>query len=198
MDEKTFLQLATETKECLTKGHLRDALYLLNTLTGALNNSALHEAQSTTTEDYNRLLTFMQTGSKDESRTEQHLRIMHKAIAILQDARRQYRLQQTGDIYGLTTKKSESRWTDSLANTLKELTAKTDYDSIDDMFDLIWTAPQLKDEEEKAIVNLLEFSTSEVRQYLLSALTLALLEYFDPGNLGMMQKSIQNLKKKKY
>lgn len=186
MDEKTFLQLATETKECLTKGHLRDALYLLNTLTGALNNSALHEAQSTTTEDYNRLLTFMQTGSKDESRTEQHLRIMHKAIAILQDARRQYRLQQTGDIYGLTTKKSESRWTDSLANTLNELTAKTDYDSIDDMFDLIWTAPQLKDEEEKAIVNLLEFSTSEVRQYLLSALTLALLEYFDPGKLRLL------------
>ncbi len=192
IDEKTFLQLATEAKAAITDGRLSDTLLLLRPLTNSVGNNHLSDERETIEADYERLLQFMQTGGKDDTRTEQHLRLLQKAISLLQDTRRLRRLGRLGDIYSHTWSRLTQHWEDGVDNAIATLERGLTINAEDTAFNLIWTAPQLTHEAKDIILRFLERSDNEYVPYYISALTLSLLEYFDAPKLDLLLKYCQS------
>ncbi len=184
INDRTFTQFATEAKECIVNGRLHDALSLLASLTNALGNNQLSEARETINADYTRLLQFMRQNGKDESRAYQHHRLIQKTIGLLQDVRRLHRLQRTSDIYSHTWNRYPTPWDNGVSEALTAV-AKS-HTLQDDIFNLLWTSPQLNSESKDVVANILESNPSGDTPYYISALALALLEYFDPEKLDLL------------
>lgn len=193
MDEQTFHQLATEARQCLTQGHLRDALLVLETLTLAVGNSTLTETRNMINANYDRLLQFMQTGGEDQSRSQVYTHLTHRTAGLLQNLRRAYRLQKGKDIYSTTCQHYSTPWEEGVQKAFEALPAENGYDTIDGLFDLIWTSPQFTGEAVDFISHWLEDDLQpDVPCYLLSALTLSLLEYFDPHKIRLLLNYCQS------
>ncbi|MCD7721957.1 MAG: hypothetical protein LUI09_06970, partial [Prevotellaceae bacterium] len=173
-DDKAFQQMAAEAKDCLAKGRLRDALILLSSLTIDAGDTKLSDRRTAISDDYERMLRFLRLNGKDDTRAEQHLRLMQKTIALLQDTRREFRLRHSDDIYCRTWRQCQSN------------TSTVDFTEADRTFNIIWTAPQLTDEAKDFITSQLQNQDSDDAPYYLSALTLSLLEYFDAAKLEIL------------
>ncbi len=184
INDRIFTQYATEAKECIVKGRLHDALSLLASLTNALGNNQLSEARETINADYERLLQFMRQNGKDESRAYQHRRLIQKTICLLQDVRRLHRLQRQSDIYSRTWNRYPTPWDNGVSEALAAVAKSNTVQ--DDIFNLLWTSPQLNSESKDVVANILESNPSGDTPYYISALTLALLEYFDPEKLDLL------------
>ncbi len=172
INDKAFQQMAAEAKDCLANGRLRDALTLLSSLTSEAGDTQLSDRRRAISDDYERMLRFLRLNGKDDTRAEQHLRLMQKTIALLQDTRRGFRLRHSDDIYCRTWRKCQA-------------SNETPSDA-DRTFNFIWTAPQLTDEAKDFITNELQSQGTDDAPYYLSALTLSLLEYFDAAKLEIL------------
>ncbi len=190
INERAFTQYATEAKECIVNGRLRDALHALASLTTALGNNQLSEARQTISADYTRLLQFMQDNGKDESRAYQHYRLIQRAIGLLQDARRLHRLLRPADVYSRTWHRYPTPWDNGVREAL--LAVAKGSTKHDDLFNLIWTSPQFSNESKELIAGILENNRTGNTPYYISALSLAMLEYFDPMKLELLLKFCQS------
>ncbi len=190
INERAFTQYATEAKACIVNGRLRDALHMLTSLTTALGNNQLSEARETISADYARLLHFMQENGKDESRTYQHYRLIQRTIGLLQDARRLHRLLRPADVYGRTWHRYPTTWDNGVREALLAVVKSST--KHDDLFNLIWTSPQLSNESKELIAGILENNRTGNTPYYISALSLAMLEYFDPMKLDLLLKFCQS------
>ncbi len=190
IEEKAFRQIAVQTKDSIQQGRVSDALALLRTLTTAVGDNRLSTARDTAEEDYGRLLGFMSQNVKDSSRREQHLRIVQSIIGTLQDTRRLHRLATSQDIYTTTWKQLPTPWDRGAQECFNEAMRRNKEERsnfADDCFNLVWTAPQLNVDGKRFLNGLLEGNSNGEHNVfelcLVSALTLALLEYFDPAKL---------------
>ncbi len=202
MDEKTFAQLANEAKAAIVGGRLSDALLLMKPMIKKVGDTRLSEERETVEEDYDRLLHFMRTGGKDKARTSQQLRLVHKAVSLLQETRRLNRLSRQDDIYSEMFNRLP-RDLNSLPHGWKEMD-DTDFVLPDDklewgggwkedlLFDLLWTSPQLSPTKKDMTMRLLDRSSRNGMLYYVSALALSLLEYFDAQKLDILLDCCQS------
>jgi len=186
MDERTFLQLTAETKNCLSAGRLKDGVVLLSTLTDVVGDARLRETVQTIREDYERLLDYMKTGGEDATREEQHLRLIRRAISALQDTRRCYRIRRSSDEYSHTMAKHAEEWHAEPLEVLNRLSESMEDSVTDEFFEWLWTSAQLKPDEEKRLADIVDGSPQKIQEFMLSALTLGLLEYFDARKLNIL------------
>ncbi len=186
MDDKTFMRLSVEAKEALTKGHLGDALPPLAAITGIVGNGALNEECETIRGDYDRLLRFTLTNGNDDTRPDQHLRLIRKAIGLLQNALRLHRLHRRDDIYSKTWRRYPAHWDDGAEAALDALGGLPIRKAADGVFNLIWTSPQLTADDEDMVTRLIAEAEPLAAAYYVSALGLSLLEYFDNRKLRLL------------
>ncbi len=186
INDRAFTQYATDVKECIVKGQLRNALHLLASLTNSLGNNQLSEERETISTDFHLLLRFMMENGKDESRAYQHYRLIQKTIGLLQKVRRLHRLQRPADVYSRTWHRYPTRWDNGMRDALNAVSGNDTKD--DDFFNLVWTSPQLNNESKQLLSIILGNNRKGNTPYYISALTLALLEYFDPLKLELLLK----------
>lgn len=206
---ETFRQLSESAEEEIISGHLYAALSLIDHLLNAggpppersttlpeltvltlSERIALREQANEISSDYQRMLYYMAEGMSDPSRNVLHLRLKQKAFRILQDLRRSYEKFTTQDIYAtiikeLENEKLQRERENGMFSAIGGIQADN-YEMQDKLFDLVWTAPQLRSNEEQQLRLFLITADSRLRCYMLSALTLALLQYFDAAKLRIL------------
>lgn len=206
---ETFRQLSESAEEEIVGGHLHAALSLIGHLLDAGGSPpersttlpelsiltlseriSLREQANEISSDYQRMLYYMAEGMPDPSRNALHLRLKQKAFRILQDIRRSYGKFSTQGIYStvikdLENEKPQGETDDSMFSAISSIQADN-FEMQDKLFDLIWTAPQLRSHEEQQLRLFLITADSHLRCYILSALTLALLPYFDAAKLRLL------------
>ncbi|MBO4612303.1 MAG: tetratricopeptide repeat protein [Bacteroidaceae bacterium] len=191
IDENTFSQLAGHVENELANGHLSVALSILSNILTMLpdipGRNKAQEDVETTTANYKRLLQYMAEGKEDPQRHSIHTNLTHKVFRILQDLRRTYQVSTQQTIYTSTIVLLEHGIEEvSLEHLLQNAPTTTDYDWQDQLFDTIWTSPQLTSTEEQELNLFLYSAPSIVQCYVMSALTLALLHFFDPAKFRIL------------
>ncbi|MBQ8051075.1 MAG: hypothetical protein IJ197_05810 [Bacteroidaceae bacterium] len=185
-DKETFRQLTYEVESDLVEGRLHDALKVLTeSLTPELSPALQREA-ATIRDDYDRLLHYMAEGTEDDSRPTLYARFLTKAHRILQKLKYDYRQANERDKYAMTAHLYGERWQEHLERAISTLETGMDYERLDLLFELLWVAPQLDSNVENRLQLFLIATDPNTRKYLLSALTLALLLYFDPAKMRLL------------
>lgn len=185
IDEATFSQLAEHVEEELASGHLSCALSILTNLLEMLTDipgcgKAREEVESATA-NYQRLLHYMAEGTTDPQRHSVQVSLMQKMLRLLQDIRRAYLISKRQNAYTATAVFMEQHHESSnLQDLLQNANIFEDHTLQDFLFDTIWTAPQLSSAEENELNLFLFTAPVSVQCYVMSALTMALLHYFDP------------------
>ncbi len=177
-DERAMLQMAAEAKAAIVEGHISDALSLLRVLATEVGDELLIDYAELISEDYDRLLACMSDGIDDPERAKQYERVIHLSVTVVQDIRRAHRLARRNDGYTTTAR--------SLDPTLDAETADAD-----ELFNLYWTSSQLTGAQLSVAKELIDALPPARQAYALSALTLALFEYFDPRRLVLLVRYSQ-------
>lgn len=190
IDKKTFSQLADHVTSELTGGHLDEALHTLAHLQdnlGGLPHYARYTEQiSSITADYERLLHYMAEGVNDPQRTSLRTQLMEKTASVVLDLQRTYRMVSTLDAYTQAALQCWENWNRDRLHDVLQNAQSGDFDAQDHLFTLLWTAPQFRRNEEEEIRLFLCTTEGNIRYYMLSALSLALLQYFDAGKLRLL------------
>ncbi len=174
--EEVFHSLAISVKDYLLGGQLLDALHALQSMAEIHASASFNASVADIQADYNRMLDFVRQGGNDPLRQQQYLRLTQRTIAALQELRRDHRTLHSNDLY---------------AQTLRRLNEDTESESqgplhkADDLFHQLWTSRQLSHDEMELYTRQGEASEA-VAQHIASALTMALLEYFDPNKIALL------------
>ena len=191
-DKDTFEQLASSVEDELSQAHLHAALNILSNMIGHVafhsRESALSDQLQQTTEDYNRLLHYMAQGVEDPFREALQRRLIKKTFAILQDLRRSYDLQTQSNIYVATAREYWDKWERERFTPLLQRNFEGNFEAQDHLFNIIWTSPQLTPTEENELELLFLRTGLLVRCYIVSALTLANVHYFDAAKMRLLEK----------
>ncbi len=174
--EEVFHSLAVSTKDYILNGQLFDALQALQSMAGLNANASLCTVADDIMADYNRMLDFARQGGNDPLRQQQYLRLTQRTIAALQKLRHDYRIQHSDDLYSKTYRSISD--SDSQEN-------KTPLQTNDDIFNQLWTSNQLTHEEVERY-SFLDSVPHTTTQHAMGALTIALLEYFDPEKIELL------------
>ena len=164
--DETFLTLAQSVREYILHRQLHDALYLLHAMLDMLADTAdLNQQHAGIAEEYRLLMTQVGMGHLDDQCREHQQTLAQRTLLLLQSTRRRKRLQQGTDIYSRTHA------------LLQEANNLTEEERI---FNEIWTGDQI---QEATLCGYLQADAADERrkQVVASALTLSLLEYFDPN-----------------
>ncbi len=180
--EEVFHSLAVSTKDYILNGQLLDALQALQSMAGLNANASLCTASDDIMADYNRMLDFARQGGEDPLRQQQYLRLTQRAIALLQELRRDHRTQHSDDLYTKTLRRVAEGAEGETETPLQEA---------DSIFNRLWTSKQLTHDEVEQYAWLDE-TTNTTTQHIASALTMALLEYFDPNKIALLAQYADN------
>lgn len=192
MDNQTFQQLANHVETDLINGRLHDALTLLSNILSAEKTAAgLRREALNIQADYERLLHYMAEGTEDKSRASLHRRFIQRAFRLLQNLRRSHVIANEQNLYALVARATNEEWKPLFEETIARLDKENDFELQDSLFELIWTAPQLNQYEERQLRLLLIATEPNVRCYMLSALSLALLHFFDASKLRLLMEYAQ-------
>ncbi len=173
--EEVFHSLAISVKDYLLGGQLLDALHALQSMAEIHASATFNATVADILADYNRMLDFARQGGHDPLRQQQYLRLTQRTIAALQELRRDHRTQHSDDLY---------------SQTLRHLNDDTESESnnplhkADNLFHQLWTSRQLSHEEMEHYIR--QEASEATAQHITSALTMALLEYFDPNKIVML------------
>lgn len=177
--DEAFINLVQTTREFIKQQQLGDVISMLKSMTELLPDATKQrESLADIDSDYARLLDFVKQGGKDPDRQLQQTKLIQRAIVLLQDLRRHKRLLLGTDNYS----KTYLRVVEQEANDFIEVD-QTDTD--DCMFDTVWTSGQMPTSDVRNYMSTNGWWCVD-NQYLASALTMALLEYFDPNKLAML------------
>ncbi len=177
--DEAFLNLSQTAREYIKQHQLVDALSILSSMAELLPEAGRQkQCLDDINADYIRLLDFLRQGGKDPERHTQQIKLLQRTIVLLQDLRRHKRLLHGTDYYSKTHQRVVEKENVDFSETELQ-------DTDDNMFDIVWTSGQISVSkvDEYQLTNRWWFSDN---QYLASALTMALLEYFDPNKLNML------------
>lgn len=190
LDRATFSQLTLDVKTALSHQYLFDAISILLNLLEMLGRlscqSTMIEQLITIKSNYDKLLHYMKEGTEDPLRTVLHRQLIEQTFTILQDLIREYDLYTQDNIY---TAVAHEFWKERSRNdflAMLQCDFSNDFEAQDNLFNFIWTAPQLTHQEEHLLKHLLLNQDTPVRQYVLNALSLANVHYFDPAKLRLL------------
>ena len=190
IDEDTFSQLANHIEAELEKNHLSTALNLLSQLLDMVaelpDYNKARESTETAAADYHRLLHYMAEGTKDPQRHAVQSNLVQKTFRIMQDLRRSFHIATQKNIYSSTAALTSEHEQQSLHTILQAAQLASDPALQDILFDCIWTAPQLTAAEENELRLALYAAPLNMQAYVMSALTMALLHYFDPTKFRLL------------
>lgn len=164
--DDTFLSMAQSVREYILHRQLHDALYLLQAMQEMLADADdLKQQCADIAEEYRLLLAQVGMGHIDDRCREHQQALTQRALLLLQSTCRHKRLLQGTDIYSRTHALLQEA-----SNAAEE----------ERLFNEIWTADRL---QEDRLSEYLQADAADDRrkQVVASALTLSLLEYFDPN-----------------
>ena len=183
IDRKTFRQLSSSVEEELANHHLHQAIGILQNVIGMMGAfpryALVREKLQQTSDDYDRLLHYMVEGVEDPARESLQKRLLQKVFSMLQDLRREYDQSILNNVYSQTTKEYWNNWERERFIPLLHRTYENNYEAQDNLFNVLWTAPQLTSEEEEELKKMASNASAPIQCYILSALTLANIHYFD-------------------
>lgn len=169
--DDTFLTLARSVRENILQRQLHDALYLLRSMLNFVTdaNEMLQQCADIT-EEYRLLLTQVGMNRLDDSCKEHQQTLLQRTFLLLQRARRHKRLEQGTDVYSRT------------CHTFREDSTLQDEERL---FNELWTSGQM---QEETLSEHIQWGAANERrkQVVASALTLSLLEYFDPNKFNTL------------
>lgn len=191
IDKKTLDQLTTHAEEELLQGHLSLSIDLVRNLMQSLGNLPWQTNMVTDVdyveENYQLMLHYMEQGMDDPMRKKVYQRLVQKTHRALLDIRRTYDISTSVNVY--------SEWSHKLWKPDKhEDKPKIGFKGTDEQgftrpdyaFNLVWTAPQLTPETEQEIRLMLTREDTTIIRFLLHALTLALMHYYDAAKLSIL------------
>lgn len=183
--DDTFLTLTQSAREHILHRQLHDALYLLQSMLGMLADADnLTQQHADIAEEYRLLMTQAGMGHIDDRCREHQQTLTQRTLLLLQSTRRHKRLRQGTDIYSRTYA------------LLQEANSLTEEERV---FNEIWTSDQMQEDTLSEYLQA-DAADDRRRQVVTSALTLSLLEYFDPNkfltliNLTMDKSSTVGVK----
>ena len=190
IDRNTLNQLLTDAENELLGGHLSAALDILPHVVPSVGNTALaaelNEAYGEVRENYRRLLRYMGDGMDDPLRDKVYQRLVEKTHRLTLDVHRGYDIAHTSNAYTLWAHGHENLSllvlnSPAAGNSETPITEREDL-----QFNQIWTAHQLTPDEEEGLRLTMLALHSQVVGYLLNALTLAQMHYFDVSKLRLL------------
>ena len=191
IDRKTFLQLSSSVEEELASNHLHQAVGILQNLVGMMGASPwfvlVRERLQQTSDDYSRLLHYMVEGMEDPARESLQRRLLQKVFSMSQDLRRGYDLSNLNNIFTQTAQEYWNNWERDRLIPLLHRSYEGNYEAQDHLFNVIWTAPQLTSEEEEELKSMASDASTTIQCYILSALTLANIHYFDAAKIRVVE-----------
>lgn len=189
MNRNTMDQLLRDAENELLKGHLGTALdivpHIMPSVGGTTGRVRLIEAHSEINGNYLRLLHYMGSGMDDPLRDKVYQRLVEKTHRLVLDIRRGYDITTQNNTYTQWANKYES-----LDLLVMNQTANKSENSIADRQDLqfnqIWTSHQLTADEEEGLRLMMIAQDGHLVNYMLNALTLAQMHYFDVAKLRLL------------
>lgn len=185
-DKRTFQQLTTTVEDNLIEGHLYNALSLLATLLDVVKSPGLKREVNSVQADYDRLLHYMAEGVDDPQRESLHRRFTVKVHRVLQNLRRTYHVTTGEDLFAMTSVAMKATWKEQYDQLVTKTDTPLTFDEQDQFFILIWISPQLNANEERQLRLHLLTADTKRQCYTISALTLALIQYFDAAKLRLL------------
>lgn len=186
LDKRTFQQLTTTIEDNLIEGHLYSALSLMSTLLDTVKSPGLKREINSVQADYDRLLHYMAEGVDDPQRASLHHRFIIKVHRVLQNLRRTYHVMTGDDVFALTSVAQKASWKEQYDQLVTKTAPPLTFDEQDTLFILIWVSPQLNANEERQLRLHLLTADTKRQCYIISALTLALIQYFDAAKLRLL------------
>lgn len=169
--DDTFLTLSQSVREHILRRQLHDALYLLRSMIGLLADADdLMPQCDDIMEEYRLLLAQAGLESVDDRCKKHQQVLLQRTWRLLQRTRRRKRLLQGTDIYSRTQA------------SLSETDSQRDDERL---FNELWTSDQLQKDVLSEYLQGNEASTQK-KQVIACALTLSLLEYFDPNKFDTL------------
>lgn len=195
MDKNSFNLLYTDAINALNQNHLLDALNCMRGMLSDTDSIELSNELEAIRQDYSMMLSFMQQGGTDPQRAAIYRHLTKRSYALTDKAARQYHLRHEKDFYteicnrcradGATTPDMLMDNIDLLQEKRAEGQADTGeirtlYDTLDRLFESLWTAPLLNASDTERLRMFIERQTNDIQAPLLSALMLSAQRYFDP------------------
>lgn len=185
MNTAAFLTLREDTLRALRECRLRDALLSLTGQLSYVNDWECKERLAAITEDYDRLLDYMERAADDPQRKTQHARLLRETYKLAESVHRVYRHDTLCSLVKSEAHESERaacyrelQGLSPVPNVSSVLTAETEPDLL---FDTLRTAPfWSEDEWERATAFLADGNVDMERKALaVTAVTFNLLYAFD-------------------
>ena len=188
IDRATFLQLTDAVENDLVEGHFHNALKLLGeTLESELTPTMKREVGAIQA-DYDRLLHYMAEGSEDSSRETLYKKFVNRTFELLQMLRFEYRQAhaEVQDYYAQHAHDINPNWQEYFDKAIETLRRSPHFDSLDLLFDILWVSPPLDNDSYRKINHFLDSTDTKTRSYLLSALSLGLINCFDVPKIRIL------------
>ena len=189
-DRATFQQLTDAVESDLVEGHFHNALKLLGeTLESELTPAMQHEVSSIQA-DYDRLLHYMAEGSEDSSRESLYIEFVCRTFRLLQELRHEYRQEHAqeniNDYFAFLAHEMKGKWQILFDKNIDSLKQTQNFNSLDVLFQVLWVSAPLDSDCNRKLCHFLASTDTNTRSYLLSALSLALLIYFDMPKMRIL------------
>lgn len=199
--EEEIRNRAHEIREMLLHSRLKEALELMQVQMGGVQDWSVTSRYEDMERSYRYMLQYFANGSPDEHRSEVYRQLIRRAI-LLNDDILQARLQQTSMLLYYQHLRSRLSRNDTLESLQKSLESYSELGGAEQhertltiLFDLIWTSGLWTSEfgSQMAILTESGLVLSDDAAFAVSAVTMALLERFDPAKMLFLCREAQNV-----
>ena len=198
MDSKSFELLYHDAEQALLQDHLQEALSCIQGILSDCESPEMNREAESLRQDYGMMLTFMAQGGVDPQRAVVHRSLTNRAFALLDRGARLYRLRHIKDLYADIAARHHGTEAEpyemlaARADLLREKRAETRshsltdeeesllYATYDKLFEHVWTAPLFHPSDAEELESFIERQEPAGQALLISSVTLAVLQYFDP------------------
>ena len=199
--EEDIKKRAKHIRELLLQAHLKEALELIqNQMSGVTDWSASSRFEDID-RSYRYMLQYYSQGSPDEHRSEVYRQLVRRAL-LLNDDVLQARLQPESMLLyyqHLRSRLSRTENIEGLRLALESYVELGDTDShernLGILFDLIWTNGEWNSEDSASLLELIDspLVMEDDKLIAISAVTLSLMERFDPLKCIFLCQAVENL-----
>ena len=192
---------AAQIKDLLLSSRLKEALEQIQMQMAGVSDWSVTSRYEDIDRSYHYMLQYFGQGSPDEHRTELYRQLVRRAL-LLNDDVLQARLQpQSMLLYYQHLRSSQSRTenTEGIRLVLESFVETNDIAAheriLGILFDLIWTNGQWKSQDSASLLELIDspLVIEDDSALVISAVTLSLLERFDPLKCMFLCQAAQNL-----
>ena len=202
----TYFDQYLHTLDLLAEGHLLQAIQEQKRQAAAIQSGALMDETASTEETYTLMLKYFADGANDERRNEVYDDVLERTLAMAEKLKRATALRDSTSPYysKLRTVARQGRTLQYYSRRLQAVSARQLFHDILDspqpaeasprlelvgeLFDHIWVLGSMSREDIQALDNLLNGTvlTGGEKMWIVSALTLSLLAYYDLPKLQLL------------